>query len=381
MWTFRVIYYIATEKKDTCMWVTIHLSVFYVLYCTLLSFMKHINLLRIKWKKLHAFKIGTQSIAAAVLWAACLGSVAIAVSTTTAYQQFPPLLHGCACNQSVYAPSCPRPFASAPPLPGIILWSLELATRHVVSSSIASPGKPSVRPIYSGTVTLVSLPCFPFHTSCHPSVRTAFLELVWLYSWALMFPWPISAVSQDTSLRQGPLWLWENVTPKYYFAVVPKHRKHCKPERSQLPSLPAEMDDSCFFAYPSPGLTPFFFNLFWPPHDMGSSFPVCVCMCVHSVAQACLTLCDPMDWSPPGSSVHGILQARIRERVAFPSPGDLLKPRIKPRSPALRAESLSLSHLGSLLVPWPGIKPTHLSWKCELLTAGLPAKSLFFTPR
>ena len=238
MWTFRVIYYIATEKKDTCMWVTIHLSVFYVLYCTLLSFMKHINLLRIKWKKLHAFKIGTQSIAAAVLWAACLGSVAIAVSTTTAYQQFPPLLHGCACNQSVYTPSCPRPFASAPPLPGIILWSLELATRHVVSSSIASPGKPSVRPIYSGTVTLVSLPCFPFHTSCHPSVRTAFLELVWLYSWALMFPWPISAVSQDTSLRQGPLWLWENVTPKYYFAVVPKHRQKTLQTRKIPTPLP-----------------------------------------------------------------------------------------------------------------------------------------------
>ena len=27
--------------------------------------------------------------------------------------------------------------------------------------------------------------------------------------------------------------------------------------------------------------------------------------------QSCLTLCDPMDYSPPGSSVHGILQARI----------------------------------------------------------------------
>ena len=35
------------------------------------------------------------------------------------------------------------------------------------------------------------------------------------------------------------------------------------------------------------------------------------------VAQACLTLCDPMDSSPPDSSVHGILQARILERVAI----------------------------------------------------------------
>ena len=34
--------------------------------------------------------------------------------------------------------------------------------------------------------------------------------------------------------------------------------------------------------------------------------------------QSCLTLCDPMDCSPPGSSVHGILQARILEWVAMP---------------------------------------------------------------
>ena len=35
-------------------------------------------------------------------------------------------------------------------------------------------------------------------------------------------------------------------------------------------------------------------------------------------AQSCLTLCDPMDSSPPGSSVHGILQAKILEWVAIP---------------------------------------------------------------
>ena len=40
-------------------------------------------------------------------------------------------------------------------------------------------------------------------------------------------------------------------------------------------------------------------------------------MCVCSVAQSCLTLCNPMDCSPPGSSVHGILQARIVEWVAI----------------------------------------------------------------
>ena len=38
------------------------------------------------------------------------------------------------------------------------------------------------------------------------------------------------------------------------------------------------------------------------------------------LAQSCLKICDPMDCSPPGSSVHGFLQARILEWVPFPSP-------------------------------------------------------------
>ena len=42
-------------------------------------------------------------------------------------------------------------------------------------------------------------------------------------------------------------------------------------------------------------------------------------LCVKvSVAQSCLTLCDPMDWGLPGSSVHGILQKTILEWVAIP---------------------------------------------------------------
>ena len=44
---------------------------------------------------------------------------------------------------------------------------------------------------------------------------------------------------------------------------------------------------------------------------------VCVCVCVL-VTWSCPTLCDSMDYSPPGSSVHGILQARVLEWVAIP---------------------------------------------------------------
>ena len=42
---------------------------------------------------------------------------------------------------------------------------------------------------------------------------------------------------------------------------------------------------------------------------------VCVCL----VTQPCLTLCDPMECSSPGSSVYGISQARILECFAMPS--------------------------------------------------------------
>ena len=53
------------------------------------------------------------------------------------------------------------------------------------------------------------------------------------------------------------------------------------------------------------------------------------------VTHSCLTLCDPTDYT-----VHGILQARILEWVAFPFSRDLPNPGIKPRSPALQADSL-----------------------------------------
>ena len=48
-------------------------------------------------------------------------------------------------------------------------------------------------------------------------------------------------------------------------------------------------------------------------------------MCL--VTQSCPTLCDPMDYSSSGSSVHGILQARILEWVAMPSSRGSPQPR------------------------------------------------------
>ena len=57
-----------------------------------------------------------------------------------------------------------------------------------------------------------------------------------------------------------------------------------------------------------------------------------------SLVQLCPTLCDPIDHSPLGFSVHGIFQARILEWVAIPTPGDLPNPGIEPGSPTLAGE-------------------------------------------
>ena len=67
------------------------------------------------------------------------------------------------------------------------------------------------------------------------------------------------------------------------------------------------------------------------------------CMCANMSLQLCPTLCNSTDYSPPSSSVHGILQARILEWVSCPPPGDLTDPGIKTASPALAAKFFTTS--------------------------------------
>ena len=74
------------------------------------------------------------------------------------------------------------------------------------------------------------------------------------------------------------------------------------------------------------------------------------------VAQLCPTLCDPMDCSLPGSSVHGISRQGYWSGLPFPSPGDLPDSGIEPGSPTLQADALPSCHF--LL---QGIFPTQES--------------------
>ena len=72
-------------------------------------------------------------------------------------------------------------------------------------------------------------------------------------------------------------------------------------------------------------------------------------MCL--VAQSCLTLCNPMDCSPPGFSVYGLLQTRILEWVAISFSWDLLHPGIEPES------LVSPTFLGRFFIAEPPGKP------------------------
>ena len=61
---------------------------------------------------------------------------------------------------------------------------------------------------------------------------------------------------------------------------------------------------------------------------------------ISEVAQLCPTLCDPMDCSLPGYSIHGFSRQEYWSGLPFPPPGDLPAPGTEPRSPALKADSL-----------------------------------------
>ena len=115
------------------------------------------------------------------------------------------------------------------------------------------------------------------------------------------------------------------------------------------------------------------------------------CMCV----QSCLTVCDPMDRSPPGSSIHGVFQAGILEWVLlqgiFPTQGSnrcllsllhwqadslLLGPRGKPSTQ--HRECLLQPHLGVLQVSSPRIVHTLLHSFSRCLKLNIPSISLCF---
>ena len=85
--------------------------------------------------------------------------------------------------------------------------------------------------------------------------------------------------------------------------------------------------------------------------------------------QSCLTLCDPIDGSPPGSPVPGILQARTLEWVAI-SFSNAWKWKVKVKS---------LSHARLLATPWTAAyqTPPSMGFSRQEYWSGLPYRSVY----
>ena len=75
--------------------------------------------------------------------------------------------------------------------------------------------------------------------------------------------------------------------------------------------------------------------------DINEVVPMCDVLCL--IAQSCPILCDPMDCSPPGSSLHGDSPGKITGVGCHA----LLQGIFKPRSPTLQADSLPSNHEGN----------------------------------
>ena len=78
-------------------------------------------------------------------------------------------------------------------------------------------------------------------------------------------------------------------TKSLHFRILPQLKARLKAKESKATSRPVSHHQSCVY----------------------------VCVYAQLVSQSCLTLCDPMDYSPPGFSVHGILQARVGCHALF----------------------------------------------------------------
>ena len=80
--------------------------------------------------------------------------------------------------------------------------------------------------------------------------------------------------------------------------------------------------------------------------EAGSTIYLFVQLLIALCMLSLVTLCNLVDWSLPGSSVHEISQARTLEWVSFPTPGDLPDPGIKPVSLGLAGRFFTTEPLG-----------------------------------
>ena len=111
----------------------------------------------------------------------------------------------------------------------------------------------------------------------------------------------------------APSWHLYTTNP-HHTRTTPPPPQHTHTATHTTHALPPEHATTPHTASPSPP------NTQTPgPHHTHTHTHTSLTYQFSSVAQSCPTLCDPMECRPPGSSIQGIFQARILERVAMPS--------------------------------------------------------------
>ena len=172
-----------------------------------------------------------------------------------------------------------------------------------------------------------------------------------------------------------PLFHWENPTQCSSFVCLFKIRRsvwNCKKLRSTKSTFPSLFRSSCSYwavckwihsdvKLNSGYIGPYLWHLKLCCYSMwyvNSTRLALSGMCVL-VPQLCLTLCKPTECGVPGSSVRGILQARILEWIANPFTRDLPNPGIEPWSPALQEDSLPCELQGNPYQAYIWVKSLH----------------------
>ena len=101
------------------------------------------------------------------------------------------------------------------------------------------------------------------------------------------------------------------------------------------------------------------------------------------VAQSCPSLCDPMDCSPPGSSIHGIFQAKVLEwgAIAFSNNGILLNHKKEWNTwTSLAAPWIGITYWGCGFDPWSGKIPHAVEHVSPCATTTEPMCCKYWSP-
>ena len=144
------------------------------------------------------------------------------------------------------------------------------------------------------------------------------------FSIAHLCYWNISPLPAGTMLSFIHTWFWRYPGVGRILPWFSGRWLSLPPSDAHLPAFQPWWEDSCLPCLPVRTREGFFCTQ-CPAHRPrlagspgGCSQRASLGWCARMHAQSCLTLCNPMDCSPPGSSVHGIFQARILEWIAIP---------------------------------------------------------------